>query len=102
LAEKWDGWKYMNSSTQARFTASYGYLKIGHSESLVSPVRDRHDTMDISIRISQNDCKGTQTATVYWRGSNTIFAQDNSEIAWIPYNGAVNTSYRYLQIRTEV
>jgi hypothetical protein len=99
--EIWDNWKYRESATQARFTSSWGYLKIGYNDSMVSPVRDSGEATSKRLRVTFNDCDAGDDVTIYWRGSNTIFTQSDVAPAWVLYAGEVITTYQYLQIRVD-
>ena len=44
-------------------------------------------------------CTHNSGHKIWWRGSNTSFAQDNAVIAWTLYAGTVSTGLRFLQVR---
>jgi len=100
--EIWDGWKYKESSIPARFTSSWGELYVGYGESMVSPIKDSMEVKGKMLVITLDNCEApTGNGSIYWRGSNSVFAQDSDEITgpvWQLYTGATLTNLRYLQI----
>jgi hypothetical protein len=87
--------------TEARNTGDYGQLELRPSDSFVSSVIDIGIIKAIKrLVISYNTNSGS--GTVYYRYSDTIFAQDDVAPSWIEYTGAINiTNVRYYQVRTD-
>lgn len=98
----WTVWKYRESATEARNSGAWGDLQLRDYDSFVSDVKDSLHTRYKSIKFTYNDCDiGDTPPKIYWRGSDTEFAQDDVLPSWTQYTGWINTTYRYLQIRVD-
>jgi len=101
----WKNWTYENTLVEARNTGAWGELQLQANEKFVSDVKDTGDTSSKQITLSYDDydvCTHNSGQKVWWRGSNTLFTQDNGIILWTAYSGTFNTSFRYLQVRVSI
>ena len=102
IAESWETWTYLNSTTEARNTGAWGELELRSMENFVSPVKDTGDLATKYITLSYDDydiCTHNSGKIIWWRGSDTSFNQSDVLPAWNFYSGSFCTTYRYLQIK---
>lgn len=100
--EEWDGWKYKESSTPARYTDVWGRLQFQSGEEFVSPVIDLGDTnpKTLSLKINYYEV-GYGSPVLQWRGRSYIFNQDDDEVtgpSWESYSAGSKT-WRYIQLK---
>ena len=103
--EEWTQWKYIESATVAKNTGIWGELELEPVVQFVSSVKDTGGYRQKKVTLSYDDYAiGTGSGLIYWRGSNTPFAQSSDEITgpvWQLYSDYFNTNFRYLQARVE-
>ena len=102
LPESWKLWTFAGTMNEATNTGAWGELEVRAVNNFVSPVKDSVWVGNKYISLSYDDyntCGHNSGRIVSWRGSNTIFSQDDVVIPWILYSGELATSLRYLQVR---
>jgi hypothetical protein len=105
LPVSWRNWTFENTLNEATNTGAWGELELTSTLKFVSDVKDTGDTSSKQITISYDDydiCTFNSGKIIWWRGQNTSFSQDDALIPWTLYNGTINTSLRYLQIRAGI
>ena len=102
--ESWLVWKYKESAQQAKIVGgAWGQMHVLYDNEFVSTVKDTGGLRPKRIRITFDDYNaGSGGGSIYWRGSETSFAQDSDEIAgpiWQNYSGWFITNLRFLQVK---
>ena len=99
----WEGWKYKESGTDARYTDVWGRLELQSGDEFVSPVVDLGNTDSKTLSVKLNYYSpGYGEPTVHIRGQSTSFDYDDNEVvgpSWELYTAPTSKTWRYVQLK---